>query len=660
MADEKVAISVEVQGVDKSISSVKDLKNAIKDARNEQVKMSEAFGENSVEAVKAAKRVAELKDKVEDLSDSTKSLGGTGLERASAGMSQFGEGLKNLDFQKVKVGLTAMKTALAAVGIGLVVQLVSYLIENFDNLSKGSGGLAKSLRFVADIMGTIVETGEKVLNFFTDLIGISSEAERAVEKQGEAFVKASSSSKDAIANQTAEYDRLIGVAKASGKSTVDLEIAKQQAIIDTNKALLEQALAYVKSGGVVSAEQRKLIDEQINAVKTASTNIQNIKATEAKRVADENTKAYEKKKAEDEKSKQDNLTALQQLEDAKIANETNEEQRAIDTAIKEKKRRDESINNLKVSQDIKDALLIQSQTTLQNSLTAIDNKAEAERKAINDKAIADKKAQDDKALADKIAKEKAITEQTNTENLARAELNVLNNKNSVDSQIAFLQTKRDIELQNTELTESQVALIKAKYTEQSNELERQAKVKTVQQGLELTKTSLEGAQALSDTFFAFKMAKVKKGSAEEEALAKKQFEINKAMNLGMAVINGVQSVLAITSVPDFTLGVATAIRIGAQVALTAASIAKIATTKFGSTSGGGVSGGGGGSAPSTSIPNAPTISNPNANVNGSQFDEQGNKINNNNQTITVNATIGVDEVSSKQHRVAVLENQAKF
>ena len=89
-------------------------------------------------------------------------------------------------------------------------------------------------------------------------------------------------------------------------------------------------------------------------------------------------------------------------------------------------------------------------------------------------------------------------------------------------------------------------------------------------------------------------------------LAKQQFEMNKKFNLAMALINGVQSVLAITTVPDFTLGVASAIRIAASVTATAAGIAKIATTQF---EGGG---GGGGSVPDTSasVASAPTAQAP--------------------------------------------------
>ena len=88
-------------------------------------------------------------------------------------------------------------------------------------------------------------------------------------------------------------------------------------------------------------------------------------------------------------------------------------------------------------------------------------------------------------------------------------------------------------------------------------------------------------------------------------LAKQQFEMNKKFNLAMALINGVQSVLAITTVPDFTLGVASAIRIAASVTATAAGIAKIGAAQF-------EGGGGEGSIPdtSTSVASASTAQAP--------------------------------------------------
>lgn len=614
MADntQKVGVEVEVKGAEKSISSIKDLKTAIKEARNEQVKSAEAFGEGSKEYLTASKRVAELKDKVDDLSDSTKSLAGTGLERASAGMQQFGDGLKNLDFQKVKVGLTAMKTAFAAVGIGLIVQLISYLIENFDSLSKGSGGLAVALRFVADILKTYIDLVGSVINYFTDLVGLTSETQRAIEAQGEAFVDAAKNSKDAIANQSAEYDNLINAAKASGKSTVELEIKKQEAIIETNRALLRQALEYVKAGGVVDAEQKKLINEQIKAVETASTQIEIIKSNEAKRIQEVNTKAFEKKKAEDEKLKNDNIAALKQLEDATIANETNEETRAIAKANLDRKRRDEDINNLKINQDTKNALIIQSEITLANQL-----------KAINDKAIADKKAIEDKAAADKLAQDE---------------------KNE-----AFLQAKY-----KKDDDELKAKIEKDKQNEKDANAAR----------LQATIDGLNAAQQVTDLFFAFKSSKLKKGSAEELENAKKGFQVNKALQLASATLSGfqaVQNAFTTANLSPITLAFPAYpfIQAGLAGVFSAANIAKIAASKFEGGGGSPSTGGGGGGG--ASIPAPPTISNQNANVEGTQFDENGKRIGaKNDNTINVVATVGVDEITAKTNRVNVLEKQSTF
>jgi len=572
MADntQKVGVEVEVKGAEKSISSIKDLKNAIKDARNEQVKSAEAFGEGSKEYLTASKRVAELKDKVDDLSDSTKSLGGTGLERASAGMQQFGEGLKNLDFQKVKVGLTAMRTAFAAVGIGLIVQLIAYLVENFDSLSQGSGGLAKSLRFVADIMGSIFETGTKVLNFFTDLIGISSEAERAVEAQGQAFVDASKNSKDAIASQSAEYDRLIGVAKANGKSTVELEIAKQEAIIETNRALLRQALQYVTGGGKVNEEQRKLINEQIAAIETASSQIEIIKSTESRRIADVNLKRQQSHNAdllkEEERFNKEKLRLREELEKKQTESEAAANKFRLD-AINEQN----AINN-------------------ESTRIAMDDMSEEELQ----KQV--KKNQDARDLAER-------------------------------------------EKEGAKLLEQE------KYA--------------------IALNGLNAIQQVTDVFFAFKSSKLKKGSAEELALAKKSFQVNKALQLATATVTGIQAVQGafatataspITAVfPAYPF-----IQAGIAGVLSAANIAKIAASKF--EGGGGspdTSGGGGGGG--ASIPAPPTISNQNANVEGTQFDENGKRIGSkNDNTINVVATVGVDEITAKTNRVNVLEKQSTF
>jgi chromosome segregation ATPase len=260
--------------------------------------------------------------------------------------------------------------------------------------------------------------------------------------------------------------------------------------------------------------------------------------------------------------------------------------------------------------------------------------------------------------------------------LLDAELNSLNNKEDVDAQIALLEAKRQIELQNLELTNTERAIINKKYADQEDELKK--KQAEEEKALELAKQneilnfaqmSTQSHQALSDAFFAVKNRNLQKGSAAERKSAEQQFKINKALAIQSAVISGIQGVINALSaqsvVPEpfgTVLKVATAVGVGIAAA---ANIAKIASTKF--DAGGGGGGGGSAALPSAPpIPSPPSISTQQNNTNQStSFDETGKRIGGDNEkqmtpTIQVKATVGVDEVSSKTNRVETLEKQSTF
>jgi len=673
--DKDIGFKLEINGVEKSISSIKDLKGAIKDLQdvaensdigseqykqaiedleklNDQLKEVTQTERQAAKAAEdlakaeqeAAKETGDLRKQFEVLEDElfmlagqgkqnterfrqltieaaglnkkidevNQSLSGGGAERAEAGFSKFGESLKKLDFKGVAQGAKLMGTALAATGVMLLVQGVTYLIENFDELSKGSGVLAKALRFVGDIIGQVVDTAMKMATAVTDLIGLTSQAERDMEAMGKAAIDAFTKSKEALAEQTAEMDRNIKVAKAMGKNTVEMEIEKQKAIIETNKQFLV-GLELKLRERAATEEERKLIKESAKAIKDAKAEIAIIEANDTKDKEAKQKEASEKRKAILDKEKADNEKA-----NADSIKYIEEQSKAL-LAAKEKER-----------------LALEEQRLKELELEDTLNK-----KKFNDK-------------------------------VKEAELLALNNQKDIDAQIAFLESKRQLELQNSELTFTDKMIINKRYADQEDALKLEYLKKQKEDAVRIekekqdaifnsTKDGLSATQNLSDLFFTLKSQNLKKGSKEEEENAKKQFEINKALQIATAVVNGAQGVLAITTVPDFTLGVATAIRIAGQVALTAATVAKIATTKFSSSSSGGGAATGGG-APNVPIPPPPTVSNANANIEGSKFDEQGNKISNGSTmpAIQVNATVGVDEISAKTNRVNVLEKQSTF
>ena len=609
--DKNIAIEVEVKGVEKSIESMKDLKNAIKAAKDEQLKAASSFGENSKQYTDAAKKVSALTDKVDDLKDSTSSLAGSGLERAKAGLSQFGEGLMNLDFGKVKAGLTALKSALASTGIMLIVMAVSYLIANFEELSKGTGLLGLVLRAVGAYIQTFIDLAYKL----TDALGLTNSA---LDATREAMVANAEKAKEALGEQTKEYDRLIAVAKSNGESTVQIELDKQRAIQATNVMILRQLKAQIEAGQELDESQKKLLTSTLESVKNTHTAIQVIENTDRKDKAEKNNKAYEDNKAA-------NIAMIKQIEDAKVAAIKDEEQRAFAKETLDNQRRVKAIQADKANSDLKNQMLLANEQAFQDNLNAINLTAAAKKKAADDKVIADKKAIDDKAIADN----KQMLDTKHAQQIAQDE------KDGAEM-VAKNQKRKDDE-----------------------KAVNDAMVNVTLQGL-------QAAQQLSDLFFAFKRRNMQKGSAEELAAAKKQFKINKALAITTATIQGVQGVLAAFSsgaavpVVGAVLGPAYAVLAGV---VAAANIAKIASAKF--DEGGGGGGGGavtsGGATPSVPIPSPPTLNTPNANTNsGTTFDSTGKNTSATTPTINVNATIGVDEINSKQNRVSVLEKQSTF
>jgi len=169
--------------------------------------------------------------------------------------------------------------------------------------------------------------------------------------------------------------------------------------------------------------------------------------------------------------------------------------------------------------------------------------------------------------------------------------------------------------------------------------------------IQLESDAINSIQNLSDIAFAIRMKNVKKGSAEEEKVARQSFKINKALQLSTAVINGIQATQSILAqYPKFDGGIAMVAALVSVGTASIANIAKIASTQFGSTSGGG----GGGA---ISI-DAPRISPP---TQGStQLNADGSIKQNNNASPVVKAIVVETDITKTQKRVNTLEVNSKI
>jgi hypothetical protein len=239
--------------------------------------------------------------------------------------------------------------------------------------------------------------------------------------------------------------------------------------------------------------------------------------------------------------------------------------------------------------------------------------------------------------------------------------------------LATLDTQRIAELAALNLSEAEKEAIKEKYrqaeivateakTAKIEEIEKAANDKliaSINQGFETAKEAGAAISSLQQINTDRKLKNVEKGSKEEEKILKQQFAQQKAMQLAMAAINGAQAILAILTVPDFTLGIASGIRIAASVAATAASISAIASTSF---EGGGQAPGNPGlpdvsgiTATSMATPSVSLFgSNNNLNNVGAPQDSQGG------QSITVNAIVSETQVTDVQNRINRIQRNAEL
>jgi hypothetical protein len=460
-----------------------------------------------------------------------------------------------------------------------------------------------------------------------------------------------------------------GIAKANTsaitKSTQETKSEQSRKLESMRKEGANALLALENnkaSEDEIQAERLKQLDAELTYVKTHKAKL--YKAT----VDQDNAILKLQKSINDindkeaaQKEKEDNADALSRLERA-VVNATAEGNAVLiaqKNLLTEQSR--QKMLSLEVGSDA--ALLLADET--KKGLDAID-----EQIVISDK---------EKTL--KILAAAQLVQETKLSNAAfelerfkgTADQQIAQQEAFLTTTLATLDTQRIAELAALNLSEEEKAAIKQKYdqaeivateakTAKIEEIEKAANDKliaSINQGFETAKEAGAAISSLQQINTDRKLKNVEKGSKEEEKILKQQFAQQKAMQLAMAAINGAQAILAILTVPDFTLGIASGIRIAASVAATAASISAIASTSF---EGGGQAPGDPGlpdvsgiTATSMATPSASLFgSNNNFNNVGGQQDGQGG------QSITVNAIVSETQVTDVQNRVNRIKRNAEL
>jgi hypothetical protein len=576
MADNTIKINVEVD--DRPVKSLKaELRETIQQLQQTELG-TEAFDKLNQKAAALKDRMAEVNEQVAVFATGSK------YEQVSNSLGEIGAGLRDMDFDRVTNGaklfaqtsksitfkdaigsLKQMGSAFVSIGktiltnpLFLIVAVVGAIIAAVIALLDELGILKVIFKAVGDAIGWVIQQ----LKDFLDWIGLTDyAAEESAAKQAEAQEKIAQSHADKRAKVTDAYDHEIRLAQIAGENTVEMERQKQYAIIETSReeiAALRLKMESLKIAGTLTKEKsdeiRAAITELKTGIREASQEIQVINATEVadnnaaneKKAAD-NKAAAEKRAAQRKQEKADRLAALRAIQDAETE------------LIKDAQLKEYEENRIKYERLIADTLANEKLLQTEKDKLAF---------ALKQQQLAAELALDKKYLDEKAALEKEAADK-------KAEL-------AETQKQAVIAGAEEMAKKNQEIAAKEVEEA-AKAAEQKATIEQQYRDSVV---------------ALSEGIFAISNSLGKQDEKSKEERAKRQFNIQKAMNLAMAVIDGhkaitaslAQAPIAIGAVPS-PAGIAS---LTFAIATTAANIAKIASARYG----GGGGGGGGATAPS--------------------------------------------------------------
>lgn len=644
---EQIAYSITIGGVDREIKTMQDLKKAIKDANNELIQAGPVGSQSYAEA---QKKVTELKDKLGDLGDAAK-VQGTAIEKMGASTGLLGEGFKNLDLDKIKIGFKGIGDAIKANPLMFLLGIIIPLLEKFKVFELLIGGVSKAF------------------DMLTDAIGFTNHADE------EATKKFLSNSKERLKVVSAEYDAKIKVAKAEGKDTYELEQAKLREVYNSNARQYNNLLELAKKKKGLNDEELKEFKDLQVQLSVSKGDLEASKAAhdkeakdkEAARVKELNDK-YKAAYDEQLKANQDLQAKIKaQREKDLVDAEQTERAKALKTLEIQNQNQVEEVNKSKANKKLKNEELSLLEAEYRENVLRINAEYDKKDEQARLEKEAKIKAEQDKADAEKLAAQQNANQQALTEEQAFNELQILNTEEGtaehLQAQIDLIESNASKELSLTNKTEGEKLLIKKKaqiaidkLNEDFADKERKRKFKEVQDSLQLASISNRGLSDLSTVLFNTKLNHTKKGSEEEQKVLKQQFEANKAFQIANAIINGatgVTAVLAAKTNKEDPTGIVMALQIASVVASTAAQISTIERTRFE----GGVPsaetpsmGGGGASAP-TATPSMPQTRT-----------EQGTFLNEQGQTtgrIDTRVYVLESDITNTQRDVSRVKTQSK-
>ena len=419
MAEEIIGIKINVEAgnAEKSVGSIRQ---QLREANQALIDAQQNFGEYSTEAVNAAKKVAELKDRVQDAAETAalfdpgqKFRAFSGAIQAVAGgfaAVQGALGLLGVESEDLQKQLLKVQSALAfSEGLSRLTDSVKdfkrlgTVLQSFGPIQKANAianRLAASTMAAFGVSVNATSTAFKVLKVAIAATGIGLLVV-AIGSVVEAFMSFKSAAEDAAEAQKNFNEQTKKLADAGLEAELrfiqkrqSLEEAQAKAAGKTQEEILKIQIDGLQS----RINSQKRYYEEIKSVdfKAGEETLAAIQELETQKKVIELNAEAENKKTREEQAKQRNAEAKQRAEErakveqdalaevsklrqeaelAAIADENERALKAIDQQLANERKRVEALG---VSEQIKQALL-----------TELEAKGERERQAIRDKAAED-------------------------------------------------------------------------------------------------------------------------------------------------------------------------------------------------------------------------------------------------------------------------------
>ena len=630
------------------VGGLKELKAELKAVRDELLNATDP--KRMQELAEAA---GGLKDRIADANEQISTFAsGSKFEQVTNSFGSLQDSLMNLDFEeaseKAKIfqqtvtsispetiskGMQGLTSTVATLGktfiqfgimlltnpIFLLVIAITAIVGAIAALMNALGILQPILDvigavfgFIGDVINIVIDAIKEFLSWFGLSEGAAEEGEANAEARHEAEMRRAEEMRMMreanFNNEQSEYQRRIDLAKAEGKSTVELEkekiIASMRYQLQLQKELqmrlkiYDLVLADLKSRNIQSEEGKKFIEETqkkrddafkgandaFNSIADSYNQLQIMEATAS---TEATTKAAEnnKKRIEDRKEALEKIAELenkfrydqlserkQELEDidnnyreafllakkygqdtTTLLNNYNAERKAVNDKYDEEEK-------VKL-QEQADALTLLQRELNYKTLTDTEATRQKERDGLSDwykeklelykddatvtAQLQEQQLLDEQALVEKYAKEDAEKLKTYNDQITALK-NELNQVGLSDEEIARQNEKAALEKWYTEKME--LAKLDAAVQEEIQLAYQKKKMELIDQERQLeVQAAIEKGNSVADatkTGLSTVNDVIQAFAGESEKQQEKAFKINKAANIAMSVIDTLKGAVA--------------------------------------------------------------------------------------------------------------------